>query len=54
MKIKEKKRRIVREKKREREKRSESELADPTWTEVALYSCLQTITLHANRYHPAT
>ena len=49
----EKKKNSKREKEREREKRSESELADPTWTEVALYLCLQTITLHANRYHPA-
>ena len=51
MKLKEKKRRIVREK--EREKGSESELADSTWIDAALYACLQTITVHAIRYHPA-
>ena len=46
--------RIARDKKRKREKGSESALADSTWTEAALYVCLQTITLHANRYHPIT
>ena len=40
-------------KEKKREKGSESELADSTWTEAALYVCLQTITLHAIRYHPA-
>ena len=49
-----KKGKIIREKKRREKKRSESELADSTWTEAALYACLQTITLHANRYHPGT
>ena len=39
-----KKGKIIREKKKKREKRSESELADSTWTEAALYACLQTIT----------
>ena len=50
---KEKKKNRKRENEREREKGSESELADSTWTEAELYVCLQTITLHANRYHPA-
>ena len=43
----------IREKKRREKKGSESELADSTWTEAALYACLQTIALKANRYHPA-
>ena len=45
--------RIARDKKRKREKGSESALADSTWTEAALYVCLQTITLHAIIYNPA-
>ena len=43
-----------REERERGERGSESELADSTWTEAALYVCLQTITLHANRYHPIT